>query len=55
MFIVVFRYAVSEEALHQAKVVKLMEMGFGEAQVRAALQRCNWNEEQALEAIMSSM
>ena len=46
---------MGEETLRQRKVQKFIEMGFDAGKVRAALERSNWNEEAAMEIIISSM
>lgn len=41
------------EAAKDPKVVKLMEMGFGEQDVERALVKCNFNQEEALEYLLA--
>jgi ubiquitin-conjugating enzyme (huntingtin interacting protein 2) len=41
------------EAAKDPKVVKLMEMGFGEQDAERALVKCNFNQEEALEYLLA--
>ena len=50
------KYAKEGQKIEQAKdpkVVKLMEMGFGEQDAERALAKCNFNQEEALEYLLS--
>ena len=43
------QYAISQESVQEAKIKTLMEMGFDRNKCRAALEKFNWNENQAAE------
>lgn len=45
-------YALPGVDPHDAKVNRLMEMGFDETTCREKLEQCNWDENRALEALL---
>ena len=47
------KYALNPEIIHQEKIARLADMGFDKEKCKKILEKHGWNEQQALESLLS--